>query len=180
MKNFHQNLFIVLALGLCCLCAYQWYGQTLQRNQIVALNQLLYEQSTAIQSYTNSIKTMDRQLAQLDGHVAELKATVKTNEQVVIAQKLAIHKLEVTGEGLTNQIAEYQRAVDALEARLKTAYEGIQKQNESIKELVAQRDDYVQKLNDSVKDRNQVVQKYNDLVARVEKLQAEWGKPPNK
>ena len=65
MKNVHQNLLIVLALGLCCLCVYQWYSQTLQRNQIGSLNQLLYEQSTAIQGYTNSIKTMDRQFAQV-------------------------------------------------------------------------------------------------------------------
>ena len=28
MKNFQQNLLIVLALGLCGLCVYQWYGQT--------------------------------------------------------------------------------------------------------------------------------------------------------
>src|SRR5579863_6480818 len=115
MKNFHRNLLIVLALSLCGLCVYQWYGQTLQRNQIVALNQLVYEQSTAIQGHTNSIKTMDRQLEQLDAHVAELRETVKTNEQFVIAQKLAIHKLEVAGEGLTNQITEYQRAVNVLE-----------------------------------------------------------------
>jgi chromosome segregation ATPase len=180
MKNFHQNLLMVLAMGLCGLCAYQWYGQTLQRNRIVALNQLVFEQSTAIQGYTNSIKTMDRQLEQLDGRVAELRETVKTNEQWNIAQKLAIHKLEVSGEGLTNQIAEYRRAVEDLEGKLKAAYEGVKKQNEAIKELVVQRDDFLQKLNDSLKERNEIVAKYNDLVARVEKLQAGGGKATDK
>jgi len=35
----------------------------------------------------------------------------------------------------------------------------------------AQRDEYVRKFNDSVKDRNDVVAKYNDLVQKFEKQQ---------
>ncbi len=34
MKNFQINLFIVLALGLCGLCTWQWYEQTVQRTEI--------------------------------------------------------------------------------------------------------------------------------------------------
>src|SRR5258707_15328720 len=102
MKNFHQTLLITLALGLCALCAFQWYGQTLQRNQIEGLNQLLYENSTAIQGYTNSIKTLDRQIAQMEGRIGELKETVKTNDQVMLAQKRELTRLEFTSEALTN------------------------------------------------------------------------------
>jgi hypothetical protein len=36
---------------------------------------------------------------------------------------------------------------------------------------VAQRDEFVKKFNDEVQDRNEVVAKYNDLAARVQKLQ---------
>jgi hypothetical protein len=54
---------------------------------------------------------------------------------------------------------------------LKTAYDGIQKQNESLTNLVAERDAIVKKLNDSVSDRNEVVSRYNDLVRRLEKNQ---------
>ncbi len=179
MKNFHQNLLIVLALGLCCLCAYQWYGQTLQRNEMQGLNQLIYEKSTAIQGYTNSINTMDRQISQMDGRIAELKATVKTNDQVILAQKREINKMEATAEGLTNEITQYKQAVDTLNSKLKEAFDGIKKQNESIKQVVAQRDELLQKLNDSVKDRNDVVSKYNDLVTQVEKSQS-GGKSSNK
>ncbi len=172
MKNFQQNLLIVLALALCCLCAYQWYGQTLQRNEMQGLNQLIYEKSAAIQGYTNSIKTMDRQIAEMDGRIIELKGTVKTNDQLMLSQKREFNKLEATAEGLTNEITQYKQVVETLNAKLKEAYEGVKKQNEAIKELVAQRDQIVQKLNDSVKDRNDVVSKYNELVTRVEKLQA--------
>ena len=59
MKNFQQNLLIVLALALCGLCAFQWYVQTVQRNEITTLNGMVYEKNVAIQSATNSIATLN-------------------------------------------------------------------------------------------------------------------------
>ncbi|MDB6111959.1 MAG: hypothetical protein JWR69_3709 [Pedosphaera sp.] len=178
MKNLHQNLLIALAFGLCALCAWQWYGQTVQHTRIESLNQLIYEKSAAIQDYTNSIKTMDRQIAQMDGHLAGLKETIKTNDLLVLNQKRELTKLELTNEALANQNTEYKNGVATLEAKLKEAYDGVTKQNESIKELVTQRDEFVRKFNDSVKERNNLVSKYNELVQRVEKLQGT--KPPEK
>jgi len=172
MKNLQQNLLIIVALSLCGLCVYQWYGQTLQRNEIQTLDQLVYEKSSAIQGYTNSIRTMDRQIAEMDAWITELKAEVKTNAKLVIAQKRDLNQLQIDSEGLTNEITQYKGAVTNLQAKLKEAYEGIQKQNEAMKELVAQRDEFVKKFNDEVKDRNEIVNKYNDLVRQVEKNQA--------
>jgi peptidoglycan hydrolase CwlO-like protein len=171
MKNFHQNLLIVLALALCVLCAYQWYGQTLQRSQVESMNQLLSQKLAAIQGYTNSIKDMDAQIGQMDGRITELKGTIKTNDQLVLEQKREINRLEADEVAATNQIVEYKRVIDAYKEKLEDAYAGVKKQNEAITNLVAQRDDFVKKLNDSVKDRNDIVAKYNDLVARVEKMQ---------
>jgi peptidoglycan hydrolase CwlO-like protein len=171
MKNFHQNLLIVLALALCVLCAYQWYGQTLQRGQVESMNQLLSQKLAAIQGYTNSIKDMDAQIAQMDGRITELKGTIKTNDQLVLEQKREINRLEADAVAATNQIVEYKRVIDVYKEKLEDAYAGVKKQNEAITNLVAQRDDFVKKLNDSVKDRNDIVAKYNDLVARVEKMQ---------
>ena len=176
MKNFQQNLLILVALGLCGLCVYQWYAQTLQRNEIQKLEQTVYEQSAAIQGYTNSIKTLDGQIAQMDARITQLKAEVKTNAELVITQKREINRLQAASNGLTNQVAEYKLAVEGLQGKLKDAYGGIQKQNEAMKELVAQRDEFVKKLNDSVKERNDIVNKYNDLVSQVEKNQTSEGK----
>lgn len=176
MKNFQQNLLIVVALSLCALCVYQWYGQTLQRNEIQKLEQSVYEKSAAIQGYTNSIRTMDQQIAQMDARLTKLKAEARTNADLMVEQKREINRLQITGEGLTNQIIEYKDAVTNLQGKLKAAYDGVQKQNEAIKELVAQRDELVKKFNDEVKDRNEVVNKYNDLVRQVEKNQSASGK----
>ena len=66
--------------------------------------------------------------------------------------------------------------MDTLESKLKEAYAGIDKQNEAITNLVAQRNDFVKKYNDEVKDRNDIVAKYNELVKQIQS----GGKPPDK
>ena len=172
MKNLQQNLFFALALGLCGLCVYQWHGLTVQRGEIQTLNQLVYDKSAAIQGCTNSISTMERQIAQMDARLTVLKDQVKTDEDLITAQKREISRLQLTSDGLSNQLTEYKAAVTNLETKLKDAYAGIQKQNEALKDLVAQRDEFVKKYNDEVKDRNDAVSKYNDLAAQVEKLEA--------
>jgi uncharacterized coiled-coil DUF342 family protein len=171
MRTLQQNLLIIVALGLCGLCVYQWYGQTLQRNALQKLEQTVYERSAAIQGYTNSIRNMDGQITQMDARITQLKLEARTNADLVITEKREISRLQAVADGLTNQVAEYKSAVENLQGKLKEAYDGIRKQNEAMKELVAQRDEFVKKLNDSVKERNDVVAKYNDLAAQAAKLQ---------
>jgi chromosome segregation ATPase len=173
MKNFQMNLLIVLAIGLCGLCAWQWYEQTVQRDEIQSLNRMVYDRDAAIQGYTNSIAMLNHQVNQMDTRITEIKATAATNEQLVISQKAQIVQLQFANENFTNEVAQYKAAVDALESKLKDAYAGIDKQNEAITNLVAQRNDLVQKYNDEVKDRNDIVAKYNELAAQVQKQQGD-------
>jgi chromosome segregation ATPase len=171
MKNFQVNLLIVLALGLCGLCVWQWYEQTIQRDEIATMNGMIYEKNAAIQSYTNSLATLNHQVNQMDARLTEIKAVAATNEQFIISQKADIKQLQFANLNLTNTITQYKTAVDTLESRLKDAYAGIDKQNATITNLIAQRNDVVQKYNDEVKDRNDVVAKYNELAEQVKKLQ---------
>ena len=172
MKNFQQNLLIMLALALCGLCVWQWYEQTLQRDEIETLNRLVYDRNASIQGYTNSIATLNHQVAQMDARLTEIKAEGATNEQVVIGQKAKLVTLQFANLNLTNEITQYKQAVDTLEAKLKEAYAGIDRQNGAISNLISQRNDLLQKYNDEVKDRNDIVAKYNDLAKQVEKLQS--------
>ena len=173
MRSFQQNLLITLALTLCGLCAWQWYRETGQRNAIDTLNQRVYEKSVALRDATNSIATLSHQISQMDAQLTELRAQARTNELTLADQVRDIGRLRLQGESLTNEIAEYKAAVEKLNAKLKEAYDGIQKQNVAVKELVTQRDEFVQKYNDSVKDRNDIVAKYNELAAQVRKLQGQ-------
>jgi chromosome segregation ATPase len=172
MKNFQVNLFIVLAIGLCGLCVWQWYEQTVQRVTIQSLNRMVYDRDAAIQNYTNSIATLNHQVDQMDVSLTEMKAKAATNQQLIISQKAEITQLQFTNEIFTNEIAQYKAGVNALEAKLKEAYAGIARQNAAITNLVAQRNDLVQKYNDEVKDRNNIVAKYNELAKQVEKQQS--------
>jgi chromosome segregation ATPase len=172
MKNFQQNLFILLALALCGLCVYQWRIQTLQRDEITTQNGILYDKNVVIQNATNSIATMSYQIEQMDAQITEIQAAAAANEQLVVSQKAEITELRFANENLTNDVAQYQAAVDTLQAKLKEAYADVEKQNEAITNLVAQRDGFVKKFNDSVKDRNDVVAKYNDLVNQIQKQQS--------
>jgi chromosome segregation ATPase len=172
MKHFQQNLLILLACGLCLLCTWQWYRQTRQRMQIQDLSRLVYEKSVAVRDATNSIATLNHQIAQMDSRLTELRETARTNAEVIVSLKRRRDGLETANEGLTNEIAQYQQAVDAMTTKLKAAYDGINKQNAALQELVAQRDEFVKKYNDSVQERNGIVAKYNELAARVKKMQS--------
>jgi chromosome segregation ATPase len=169
MKNFQQNLLIGLALGLCGLCAFQWYEQTIQRNEITTMNGTVYGKNVAIQDATNSIATLNHQIGQMDARLTESNAAAATNEQLIVSQSTEIFRLQFASANLTNEITQYKAAVDTLQAKLKEAYTGINQQNETITNLIGQRNELVKKFNDSVKDRNDVVAKYNDLVNQMQK-----------
>jgi len=172
MKNFQQNLLVFLALGLCGLCAWQWYVQTLLHNEGQALQKTIFKQASDIQVFTNSIKNMDAEIAGLSTRINELKQTAMTNEQTAVLQKSEIFRLTFYGNSMSNEIVQYKGIVDQLEAKLKEASAGIEKQNDAIKLLVTERDDAIKKYNDSIKERNALAEKYNDLVERFKKLQA--------
>ncbi|MGO8696299.1 MAG: hypothetical protein ACLQVY_01080, partial [Limisphaerales bacterium] len=72
---------------------------------------------------------------------------------------------------LSNEIVQYQEATNVLESKLSEAYDGIKKQNDAITQLAAQRDEFIGKYTNSIKDRNDLVEKYNALVERVKKMQ---------
>jgi chromosome segregation ATPase len=175
MKNLQQNLLVCLALGLCGLCAWQWYVQTLLYNEGEALQKTIFKQSGDIQTYTNSIKNMDAEIAGLSTRLNELKHAAMTNDQAALLQEREIARLQSSGDVMSNTIVQYKSVVDKLEARLKEASDGIEKQNGSIKILVTERDDAIKKYNDSIKERNALAEKYNDLVDRFKKLQAAGG-----
>lgn len=183
MKKLQPYLLLSLAVCLCGLCVFQWRSQTLGRRQLERLSQAVFDKSAAIRDYTNALATLNQQVARMDERITAFKNEARTNEAFILLQQRNISRLEAGNQGLnrqvaglTNQTAQYQKAVETLEGRLKEAYEGIEKQNAALKELTAQREELVAKYNDSVKDRNEIVNKYNELVGRVEKLQTSGAK----
>lgn len=163
MKRFQQNLLVFLALGLCGLCTWQWYVQTVQRQTIGDLNQMVYERNDAIQGYTNSLATLNDKVNDLDMRVTQLKSTAVTNEQTMAAQSAQITQLRLDNETFTNEIGQYQIAVSTLESRLNAANTNIDEQNETITKLLSQRNDLVQKYDELATNRNDIVIRFNAL-----------------
>lgn len=172
MKNFQQNLLVILAVCLCALCVYQWYGQTLERTAIQKLNQMVYDKSVDIRDYTNSIATLNHQVTEMDSNLTMLRVSAATNAETIATQKRELELLQYGLEKATNEIVQYKDAVGELTNRLNEAYAGIEKQNAAVKQLAAQRDEFVLKYNDEVKDRNNVVSNYNVLAGEVKKMQS--------
>ena len=184
MKRFQQNLLITLALALCGLCTWQWYFQTVQRARLADQNQKIYDRDTAIQGYTNSMDKMNHQIMQMDQTIAglngELKETLKTNGEFIILQKREIARLGASNDTLLGEISQYTNAVATLQSNLNTAYDGIKKQNAAVEQLVAQRDEFVQKYTNAVNQFNDLVGKYTNTVDRLNKLQSAAASAPGK
>ena len=163
MKNALQTLLIFFALCLCGLCSWQWYSQVLQRREMTAVLQTNHDQAMAIHSATNSINALDRQIALMDTVVSKLKDTVATNNIEIIT-------LRRENTHLTYLQDQYSNAVVVLQAQIKQANENIVVQNDAMKKLVEERNEFVTKLNGAMKDRNELVGKYNEVVKQMEDL----------
>jgi chromosome segregation ATPase len=107
----------------------------------------------------------------MDSNLTELRSAATTNAETMAAQKRELGRLQTVSDGLSNELSQYKDAVGTLTNKLAEAYAGIEKQNAALKDLAAQRNDFVQKYNDEVKDRNNVVSNYNALAAQVQKMQ---------
>ena len=164
MKNFQRNLFVVLAIALCGTCAYQWYLQAVQLNTIEKLNGTVYQKSSDLQAYTNALKTRDDEIIHLHLRHTYYKQIIASNDQWAITEKREVARLQSAADIMSNEIVQYKAAVDKFAGQLKEAYAGE-------KELAAQRDEFVKKLNDSIKAQNGLTAKYNELVDRFNKLQ---------
>lgn len=165
MKHPLQTLLIVFALALCGLCTWQWHGQVQQQKELNALAQANYDQAASIQGYTNSIATMDHQIAQMDARLTELREAMTTNNAVIFT-------LRGDNSRLTSLTEQYSNAVVVLEGRVKQVDENIRRQNDAVQRIVQERDEYVNRLNQDIKERNEIVTKYNALVKQIEALQA--------
>ena len=154
MKTSLVNLLIGCALGLCALCLWQWHVQVRQYRELATLAQTLANQSTDLQRSTNSLAVLDLQIAQQDAQLRELRNSAH-------AARVELLALQVETNRLTGTLTQTQAAA---ELHIQQANTTIRQQNELLKNMIAQRDDFVKRLNEVIQDRNAIVTKYNDLV----------------
>ena len=90
MKNFQRNLFIVLAIGLCGACVWQWYLQSVQINTIERLDQVL---SNRFRADTNLPVYISGDAATLHGSMVDVLEAVR---------RAGVQKVAFMVDGSTN------------------------------------------------------------------------------
>ena len=187
MKKILPTLLITTSLALCVLCAIQWIREAKHWQTIEQQDKDIFERDKTLQSYTNQVAIMDRHIAGMETDIDNLKSTVKTNNQQILTLTRDLSRSDYQRTNLMAELEQYKVAFEEATNKLADAYETIKTNvkdaNEAIQKVVKERDDYVTRLNESIKDRNDVVKQYNDLVEQVKKQQeaeaaAQGGKKP--
>jgi chromosome segregation ATPase len=160
MRELQQNLFLVLGLSLCGLCAWQWYDQTVQRSRVNDFALRLAETETELQASTNSLATANHQLAQMDAAMTALLKTNETGATLILSLQSKLTGLEADRSRLTNHLA-------TVNDKLRQACENIEAQQASIRLLIGQREQLVSNLNATVSERNTIVTNYQKAVEKL-------------
>lgn len=158
---------IVLALGLCGLCAFQWVRETRLRGRVDGLQgerRVLAEEKAAVEAQA---KRFQEEIRRVERERAELRASSETNALLNQRLRLELQKAAVESE-------QAKRTADSYKAAFEKANVSIREQNEVVAKLKA---DYL-KLAD---DRNAQVHRYNEmakqqasLVKRFDDLAQKW------
>lgn len=173
MKDaFQRTLLIVLSAGLCVLCIFQWRVQAIQRAKLEDLSRVIETNAMALHEATNAIRHADDQVADLQATITKLSAELANKGGVLVSRATELERLQKLATGQGQRIEALSKEAAMLQSKLKEACAGIEKQNAAFKDLVTQRNELAARLDASIKDRNQIVEKYNELVKQIEKLQA--------
>lgn len=150
------TILISAILGLCVLCASQWYRESkLQKigvDQRTELINLKFENEELV-AYA---KKADAEILALNGSLGELRA----NSVSIVEHEELLHNLAEARQNQSKQneniLKQYEQITIQNEA-ITIANTSIEKANETIKKLTAERDGLVKKLND-------LTSKYNKMV----------------
>ena len=177
MKRLLSTLLVIVTLGLCAVCVVQWVREERLRGHIADLAKRLEAENTARVEAERKAAEYEKEIERLTILRAEVEAKLLTatqeltemgadsvargytlafflNELVQTEAKLAAMENAV-GKG-TEALKDHNASVTAQNAT-------ITKQNELLKQLAAERNTAIEKLNARTKEFNELVEKYNKL-----------------
>jgi chromosome segregation ATPase len=161
---------MVLALGLCGLCVFQWLREGRLIADLGKTNDQLYQKREAIQGLEASIRRYQAEIQRLEKIREDLNLTIVTNKSQINELSNYAEKLEKENDAQKQLIGNYKEAMTVANERITRQNEDILKQNETIKAIVQQRDDKVAELTKMVGEYNKLVTDYNKVVEDMNKL----------
>ncbi|MGE3312731.1 MAG: hypothetical protein AB7O66_22405 [Limisphaerales bacterium] len=165
MKSLLVNLLIVLSLVLCGFNTLQWYREAKLHGRLEDLGEQLFKKSTEIQELQQTVQFHQDEIKRLENIRENFNDLVSSN-------RLVITTLEEEAQNLRRDV-QVQTAKAAQVDQYKTAYE---KANEGIVKANAVITEQNEKLKSLADDRNQFVERFNKLAVDYKTLAADYEK----
>lgn len=177
MKRLLTSLLALISLGLCVVSVVQWQREARLRGHIADLVKRLEAENALRIEAERKVREYEKEIARL----TELRAEVEA-KLVEVTREYNDLSADSTARGIT--IAIYMRELlqaqagfeaaqlalgkggDALKERnaaVTAQNSAIEKQNTMLKQLAAERDAAIEKLNIRTREFNELVEKYNKL-----------------
>lgn len=148
------GMLIILALGLCGLCAVQWVRETRLRVRVDELQgerQKLNDEKVAVEAQG---KRLQEDIQRIEKERSDLMKNAETNNAQMVRMRVDLQRANLSLEQTNKVLAIYVEG-------LRKANDAIRQQNDGVTKLKA---DYTK----LVEDRNQIVGKFNDLAKQHE------------
>lgn len=177
MKRFLIVLLILITFGLCALCVVQWQREDRYRGHIVDLVKRLEAENAAKVEALRKVREYEKEIARLTELRAEVEAKLVeitrdyndlTHDSVARGITIAIYMREYLQMSAGYNAAQIAlgRGGDAVKERNATVTaqnSTIEKQNQLLRRVAAERDAAIDRLNARTRELNELVGKYNKL-----------------
>ncbi len=160
------TLLVVLALGLCGLCAFQWVRETRLRHRVEALEGdkvKMVEEKIAAESQGQRFQ---QEIQRVETERAELFRTVESHNAQVATLKAEASVAKQEVDRLVKQVAALKEALDRVNANTERANEQISRLNTDLRRLADERNKAVERFNELAARRNEELKRYNELVTQ--------------
>jgi len=177
MKRLLATLLVLISLGLCAVSVVQWQREARLRGHIADLvrrleaeNALRIEAERKVREYEKEIARLTELRAEVEAKLIEVTrefndlSTDSTARGITIA--IYMRELMQAQAGLDAARLALGKGADAIRdhnAAVTAQNSALEKQNAMLKQLAAERDAAIEKLNTRTREFNELVEKYNKL-----------------
>lgn len=160
------TVLILLALGLCALCAYQWVRETRLRIRVDGLQaerQKLNDEKASVEAQG---RRFQEEIQRVEKERGELFKSVQTNNEALVKIRSESLKAQMEADRNQRQAEAYKEVLDKANDSIRQQNEVVMKLNTDYKKLAEERNSMVAKYNDLVKEMDGTLKQYNELVEK--------------
>jgi len=186
MKSLLVNLLVAFSLILCGFNAYQWFREAKLHGRVEDLGNQIFRKSGEIQDLQQSVKIHEDEIKRLENIRENFNSIVKSNRTVITQLEEQSEKFRRDAQiqaAKAAQVDQYKTAYEKANEGIKKANDVIQLQNEKMKGLADERNQFVERFNKLAldyktlgEDYQKVLGMYTNLVAEVNAANAKNSK----